>query len=85
MYSPAKLVFIENTLRVPKNQEKDQVDSIAKLNDIYGFVCFCRWKYADRTSGQVATRNNEYVAASFRKLTRQLQEARHIVELKKTF
>jgi hypothetical protein len=90
----AKLVYIEETVKVPQSSKKDPIALIANSNVIYGFNCTCGCRYAGRTSRQLGSRIKEHVpqwlktnksGIAHSSITKHLFESRHTVDEEKAF
>ena len=90
----ARLVFIEETTRVPATPRKDPVTLFAKSNIIYEFDCICGCRYVGRTSRHLGTRINEHIpkwlthsgiGLSKSAITKHLKETGHIVDTSAAF
>ncbi|KAA3676317.1 uncharacterized protein DEA37_0004741 [Paragonimus westermani] len=60
-YNAARLVYVDETIRVPTTPRKDVVPLFAQSNIVYTFDCICGSRYVGRTRRHLGTRINEHI------------------------
>ena len=90
----ARLVYLEETTRIPVPSRKDPLSPLANSNIIYQFSCTCGCTYVGRTERHLGTRIDEHIPKWLRSnksgvaksaITKHLQETGYIVDVVSAF